>query len=176
MKYLLTGAQGTGKTSVMNALPDIYLPKLCGITRKCIEENKLSINEHSDNRSQKAIFDAYERQLYSLDSYIAERSLIDVYAYTLHQVKIGKCSPTIAETQYSHLEKFVALNPNAIYFLLNAEFPVVSDGTRSTDKEYQQEIQTNILNTLKQLGCKYYLVSGNVEERVNFITSVINNA
>ena len=42
MKVLFTGAQGTGKTSVMEALPDTW-PKIQGVTRKCIKKNNLKI-------------------------------------------------------------------------------------------------------------------------------------
>jgi predicted ATPase len=174
MKYFLTGAQGTGKTSIMDALPENYT-KLRNITRNCINREKLDINMDSNNRSQKAIFDAYERELSSADNYIAERSLFDVYAYTMHQVKLGKCSPTLAETQLSHIEKFVYQNPTAIYFYLPIEFEPKEDGVRSTDKEYQKEIDKILYNALKNFDITVVELHGTVEERVNTIKSIIHN-
>lgn len=173
MKYLLTGAQGTGKTSIMDALPSSYNKIQC-VTRKCITENNLRFNNDSDNHSQKCIFDAYERQLTSLDNYIAERSLIDVYAYTLHQVKNGKCSPTLAETQLSHIQKFIHNNPDAVYFYVPIEFEIQQDGIRSIDKQFQQEIDKQIRSTLIHEGCHFFTVTGTVEERVKFIEYVVN--
>jgi nicotinamide riboside kinase len=174
MNYLLTGAQGTGKTSLMNAL-SVPMLKLQGITRKTISENKLDINRDSNNRSQKAIFDAYEHELSSHSNYIAERSLIDVYAYTLHQVKEGKCSKEIAQDQYQRLRKYIECNPNAIYFYLPVEFELEDDGTRSLDKEFQKEIDNSILCTLLNEHCKYFVITGSVEQRAQRVQEIIEN-
>lgn len=177
MKIIFTGAQGTGKTSVMDALPD-SLHKIRGITRKVITDNNLTINEYSDNCSQKHIFDVYERELYVNDNYIAERGLVDVIAYSISRMKAGRCSPTLIETQLEHLYKFTSKNADAIYVYFPIEFDIADDGTRSLDKEFQKEIDKIIHNTLEDLklryGIKYITVSGSIEERVKQIEKLLN--
>lgn len=173
MKIIFTGAQGTGKTSVMDALPDNF-NKIRGVTRNVIKEKNLTINEYSDNASQKHIFDAYEHQLTSADNYIAERGLIDVYAYTMSRVKAGKCSPTLAETQLSKIEGFNHKNPEAIYIYFPIEFDIVEDGVRSMNKEFQKEIDEIIHKALLETGCNYFSVSGTVEQRVSQILNIID--
>ena len=116
MKIIFTGAQGTGKTSVMDTLPDIF-NKIRGITRNVIKEKNLTINEYSDNASQKHIFDAYEHELTVNDNYIAERGLIDVLAYSISRMKAGRCSPTLIETQFEHLIKFSENNKDVVYLI-----------------------------------------------------------
>ena len=177
MKIIFTGAQGTGKTSVMDALPD-SLHKIKGVTRKVITEKNLTINEYSDNCSQKHIFDAYENQLTVNDNYIAERGLIDVLAYSISRMKVGRCSPTLIETQFEHLRKFSENNKDVVYVYFPIEFEIVSDGTRSIDKEFQKEIDGiihEILQSLKKwYGTNFITVSGSVEERVKQIEKLLS--
>lgn len=173
MKIIFTGAQGTGKTSVMDALPE-SLHKIKGVTREIIKDKKLTVNEYSDNAAQTHIFNAYEHQLTSTDNYIAERGLIDVYAYTMSRVKAGKCSPTLVETQLSKIEKFNAKNPETIYIYFPIEFDIVEDGVRSMNKEFQKEIDEIIHTTLLKTGCNYFSVSGTVDQRVSQILNIID--
>lgn len=177
MKVIFTGAQGTGKTSVMDALPD-SLYKIRGVTRKVITEKNLTINEYSDNCSQKHIFDAYERELTTNSNYIAERGLIDVLAYSLSRLKANRCSPTLIETQFEHLIKFSENNKDVVYVYFPIEFEILSDGTRSIDKEFQKEIDDIIYEILEAMktryGTKFITVSGSVEERIKQIEKLLN--
>ena len=174
VKILFTGAQGTGKTSVMEALPDL-LPKLKGITRTCIKEKNLAINEESNDVSQCAIFDAYERQLTADNSFISERSLVDVVSFTTHQYYQHKCSGKVLTDQLNRLFDFIKQNPNAIHVYFPIEFDPVEDGTRSTDKEYQHSIDKIIYDTLKGCGANFITVHGTVEERVKHVTNLIKS-
>ena len=172
MRCLLTGAQGTGKTTLMSLLPDA-LRKIQGVTRKCITENSLANNKDSNDHSQKLIFDAYEDVLTRNCNYISERSLIDVCAFTEYQKRLGKCSPWLAENHIRRVHKFVCQNPDAMYFYLPVEFDIEDDGVRSTDKEYQKEIDSIIFEILNEMGCNYYTVTGLPHERADFVMSKI---
>ena len=168
MKVLFTGAQGTGKTSVMEVLPDM-LPKIKGVTRKCIADNELEINMNSTDRSQKAIFDAYEQQFNSHNHFISERSLFDVYAFTTYQYYKGKCSQELLDEQRDKIKEFITNNPDSLYIYFPIEFEIQADGQRSTDKVYQEQIDMMIKNYLDTFGVHYITVHGTVEERVNQI-------
>jgi hypothetical protein len=161
----------------MDALPD-SLYKIKGVTRKVITEKNLTINEYSDNCSQKHIFDAYEHELTVNANYIAERGLIDVLAYSLSRLKANRCSPTLIETQYEHLIKFSENNKDVVYVYFPIEFEIVSDGTRSIDKEFQKEIDDIIYEILEAMktryGIKFITVSGSVEERAKQIENLFN--
>lgn len=172
MKFFLTGAHGTGKTSLMNALPDSIF-KLEGITRRTIEENNLNINQQSNSRSQTSIFDAYEHQLSENDNYLAERSLVDVIAYTLYLAARGKLPMNLALDQVDRTIKFIKDNPDSIYFYLPIEFEIEDDGTRSTDKDFQYAIDKQILLLLTSYNVKIYKVTGTIEERARFVKNII---
>lgn len=168
MKVLFTGAQGTGKTSVMEALPDTW-PKIKGVTRKTINENNLAINQNSTDYSQMAIFDAYREVLSVNKDFISERSLFDVLAFTEYQYCIGKVSQKVFLEQQKRVKEFVEKNPNALYIYFPVEFEPQNDGQRSTDPEYQHAIDTLIKLQLDIWGVHYITVHGTVEERVNQI-------
>ena len=173
MKVLFTGAQGTGKTSVMEALPASW-PKIQGVTRKTIAENNLSINKDSTNFTQKAIFDAYKRELFVDKDFISERSLIDVLAFTRYQYITGKTHKKLLDEQYDCVREFVQKNPDALYIYFPIEFAPKSDGQRSTDPVYQAEIDNFIHGYLNDCHLKYIRVSGSVKERCQQIQSVVN--
>jgi hypothetical protein len=112
------------------------------------------------------------------DNYIAERGLIDVLAYSLSRLKANRCSPTLIETQYEHLIKFSENNKDVVYVYFPIEFEIVSDGTRSIDKEFQKEIDDIIYEILEAMktryGTKFITVSGSVEERAKQIENLFN--
>lgn len=168
MEVLFTGAQGTGKTSVMDALPDTW-PKIKGVTRKCIKKNKLVVNQESTDDAQRKIFDAYEQALTSQQHFISERSLIDVLAFTQYQFCLGKVSHDVFTEQLKKVKEFIIRHPNALYVYFPIEFEIIEDGQRSTDKEYQSAIDCMIKTQLDIWGVHYITVHGSVEERVQQI-------
>lgn len=173
MKVLFTGAQGTGKTSVMEALPASW-PKIKGVTRKTIAENNLTINQDSTDRSQTAIFDAYRDALSVDKDFISERSLFDVLAFTQYQFCLGKVSQKVFLDQLAQTKKFVKDNPDALYIYFPIEFAPQEDGQRSTDSEYQQAIDALIRWILGTFPVKYVKITGSVEERCRQIRSIVN--
>jgi hypothetical protein len=112
------------------------------------------------------------------DNYIAERGLIDVLAYSISRMSVGKCSETLIETQFEHLRKFSAKNPDVVYVYFPIEFKIVGDGTRSIDEEFQYEIDLIIHNLLddiyQEFGVKYITVHGSVDERVKQIEKLLS--
>jgi hypothetical protein len=74
--------------------------------------------------------------------------------------------------------KFSENNKDAVYVYFPIEFEIVSDGTRSLDKEFQKEIDDIIHEILEELktryGTKYITVSGSVEERVKQIEKLLS--
>ena len=172
-RILFTGAQGTGKTSVIECLSN-DVQKVHNITRSTAKENNCAINTNGCDRSQKLIFDAYLKALNVNKFFVAERSLIDVYAYTLYQASIGMCSGETVRFQLRVLKEFVNKHKNDIYVYFPIEFEIVADGTRSIDKEYQKAIDEYIQDTLKILKVKYITISGNIEHRVETINKLID--
>jgi len=173
MKYFLTGAQGTGKTTIMNALL-VPFDKIQGLTRQVITQKNLPINENATEYTQKCIFDKYLNRFNNDAVFISERSLIDVVAYTTYLYKNNKVSKTFLIEQEKQLKNFINRFPDAIYFYLPILFDIQEDGVRSTDKKFQKEIDDIILSLLNKYKCSYFKLYGDLDERVSFITLHIN--
>ena len=117
MRIVLTGAQGTGKTSVMNALPDKY--KQFGIKEvirnMSHQDPSIKINQNSNDESQDKFFFEYLYLFSKYPEYISDRGLLDVCAYTLWLVDIGKCQYYTYEKQLYILQEWIKTHPDEIY-------------------------------------------------------------
>lgn len=169
MRIILTGAQGTGKTTVLNLLKDKYPP----ITNVCrtLAKGGVKLNEMGDTKSQALIFDTYTRLL-KQENYVSDRGLTDVFGYSAWLCKNGKITREELLREEQLLRGFVENYP-AIYFYFPIEFPVINDGVRSIDEEFRKEIDNNIRGNLLSYVEHFFTVSGSVEERTKCIRDVL---
>ena len=89
MKYVITGAQGTGKSTIVKAL-SIRHNVSESISRKLSKTQK--INKEADTESQSIMFNTFKSELIKDNYDIYDRGLVDVMAYTIYQYKLGKVS------------------------------------------------------------------------------------
>ena len=75
------GAQGTGKTTILNHYKDQGYNVITEIVRNLAKEG-VNINEMGDVEGQKTIFGSYQKLLKSKKGYISDRGLVDVLSYT----------------------------------------------------------------------------------------------
>ena len=80
-RVILTGAQGTGKTTIMNELAKDGLRTISQVDRRVAAENSWELSENTTTECQKAIFDAIKKELSSKKDYVSDRSLSCVAAY-----------------------------------------------------------------------------------------------
>ena len=91
---------------------------------------------------------------------MADKSLLDYLVYG---------DIVIKEEAFRKIIREVATR-NAKYdrvFYLPIEFPMELDGVRSEDVEFQKDVDQRYKEYLSQLGIKYIILSGSVEERVS---------
>lgn len=174
MRIILTGAQGTGKTTVLNRLTE-YLPEckvITGVVRDLASQG-IKINQSGDEEGQRTIFNLYADILTGDDSYISDRGLTDVAAYTLYlqiRDKVGHRELC----RESEILKILS-NIDILWVYFPIEFPVIADGVRSTDEEYRKEIDGNIQSFLKMYNINHITVHGSVDERVMQIMDAVKN-
>lgn len=168
MKYIITGAQGTGKSSLIKELSLDY-KVIDSISRRLSKTQK--INQDADTTSQALMFDTFKSELLNDNYDIYDRGLVDVMAYTMYQFRLGKVSKEEFLRQWN---EFYLYSKDCVYFYLPIEFDVVDDGTRSIDENYRKEIDTNIKFLLDFFNIKYYTITGCVGDRVRKIEEIIN--
>jgi predicted ATPase len=174
-RIVFTGAQGTGKTTVLKKFESKGFNVITEIVRQ-LAQNGVKINKDGDEKGQTKIFKSYKEKLgeLSIEGYISDRSLVDVTAYTMHLVDQGKISKDYLEKQIKQLVRFKNENPDIIYCYYPIEFDVVDDGVRDLDEEYRKTIDENIQKLFKMVGIQPVVIKGTVEERVSKVARVYN--
>lgn len=170
-KYIITGAPGTGKTSIINEL------KLRGFN--CIDENSREIIAEQIITGGEILpwknQIAFENKVANIrkQQYLSspkncicffDRSALDCLAY----LKLNNLDAT--SEIIKHIEE-CSFNKTAFYTPIWQEI-YVKDNERKENIKKAQEIQNNIINVYKSKG--YELISVpklSISERVNFIIS-----
>lgn len=178
IKMILTGAQGTGKTSVMNKLPqrlkDIGIREV--IRNMTKEDSNIQINEHGNEWSQNRFFFEYLYLFAKYPEYISDRGLIDVCGYTKWLAEIGKVSHETYEKQLLVLKDWTLRHQDVVYVYFPICFPVVDDGYRDINEENRKAVDRCIREVIEELpdtGTVVMISDGSVEDRVNEIEMLI---
>lgn len=153
MQVVLVGAQSTGKTSVMNALPAEY--KNCGI-REVIrnmvaQDPSVHVNQESNDWTQNRFFFEYIYLFAKYPDYISDRGLVDVCAYTLWLTNIGKVDHVTYEKQMYVLQDWLKTHPDVIHVYFPIYFPVVDDGFRDANEENRKAVDECIRDVIDEL-------------------------
>lgn len=169
MKIILTGASGTGKTTILNLFKQAGWNTITEVARKLQKEQGIALNEQGTAETQELIWKTYKKLFKNTEEHwVSDRGLTDVISYT----KIGcETHPELKEVykkQSADLKKFRGTD-DAIYIFFPIEFPIEADGVRSTDEGYHKKISDQIESELNKAGITYCTVHGTVEERMKQI-------
>ena len=174
------GAQGTGKTTILNHYSNLGYNVITEVVRKLAKEG-ININEMGDEVGQTTIFNSYKKLLNSKKGYISDRGLVDSASYTFthaiaEAISTGKENgpmKKLSDKQYKSLVKFYHSNPDIEVCYFPIEFPVVDDGVRSTNEEFREQVDFLIKNILDTAQIKYHTITGTVEERIKQIDEIL---
>lgn len=175
-RIILTGAQGTGKTTILNHYKNQQYNIITEVVRNLAKKG-VPINENGTYEGQNIIFQEYKRLLSSKEDYMSDRGLTDVFGYSLYLQYINPwdCSVNkLVEHQKVELVDFLSKNPDVIFCYFPIEFPVENDGVRSVDEEYRKLIDRNIKFILDELSIPYYTISGELDKRLAQMNSIIH--
>ena len=146
MQIVIVGAQCVGKTTLVNDLAERYPTDIIKeLVRDAVKLNPdLKVNENGTDESQKFLFDMYVDVLSDRFSYISDRSMFDVTAYTKVMYEYGNVSEETLELLYNRLVDFLNEHPNIQHYHIPPMFPIVGDGFRSVSKEFQTHTEKAI--------------------------------
>ncbi len=191
MKHIcLTGAQGTGKTSVREKIREVIDMRLTGsVVRSIITENsefQNHINKNTTRENQTIIFNKYielHKELSGIQ-YISDRCAIDALAYTLYLLEHEEHISNgfhLYYKQYEELKELIKSHDLVDVYYLPVEFEEVEDdGVRDADKQYQIDIDNNFKFIIKSLindvpdYINIYEITGSIEEMAQKIINIHN--
>ena len=178
MRIAFTGAQSTGKTTLINALHRLdefsSFTLFDNIVRKATQGIVTPDLTQGGDPVQDAILQALLTNLQTPD-FLADRCLIDCYVYGMYQYLKGHLSEGSRHRLTEALPKVVAYD---YIFFLEPEFGVVPDGVRNSDPIFQEVIGYLFTGVIEDLKKKYqltniYKITGSVEERVSQIRNIM---
>ena len=181
-KIALTGAHGTGKTTLTNAVVARFAP-----TRETTPSREVPriLVEHADDSEffrrgnnspvrqllimlHQIIEDDERRR--AADLVVCDRTLVDHIAYTFVQFRDafdGAERAIIIEAARRWITTY------DIVFYVPIEFAVEDDGVREGDITFQAEIDKEIVSLYKEIGLETVRVTGSVEARTRAVLDAV---
>lgn len=188
IKIGMTGAHGTGKTSMAEAMQRVAFRSFALVpsTARQIKAYGYPINREATELSQILVpllrmIDEAEattnkhNQLYK-QGIISDRTLVDSLAYTMYQNLHVWESGDLIENVTLRLTQMYMNTYNVLLY-----FPIywknVADGVRDPDEEYRRQIDLNIKTILEVLGIEYWTVPNvSPEERSAWLVDKFDGA
>lgn len=184
MRIAFTGVQCTGKTTLINALKADSLFEGFTVIKESIRSLKdkgYHINEDGNDDTQIAVMNAHIMNLIPNETLI-DRCAIDGLCYGQYSFNHNKIS--IDTLNFCRVVWELTRDYYDFIFYLRPEFDMVEDGTRSTNKEFRDEV-LNIFD--KYIAESYnrnvdyygknnnniYMISGTVEQRVQQVKQAL---
>ena len=173
-----TGAQSTGKTTLLNELKKwkefedyVFIDE---ITRN-VSKLGMNINEKGDDATQTAIMNAHIENLKKGDNLILDRCSLDGVVYTHYLYLHGRVSrDTFDYARQVFIE--TCLKYDKIFYL-KPEFDIVDDGVRSSSVQFRDEIADIFERYIAEFNLRKWNVvelSGSVEDRLKAIKKAMN--
>lgn len=180
MKIGIIGAQGVGKTTLAEALSkELEYPLIREVVRDVMKDmgitspRELKGDVEKSTEFQRACLYRQIEEEGKHKNFISDRTTIDNAAYWMkwHAHK----NPSHVNTEYYKTAWENAKKYDLLVYV-PPEIPLVDDGVRSTDKDYQEEMAWLIGVLLYVWGERRIAVTGSLEERVaQVVREVIAN-
>lgn len=177
MKIAISGAQCTGKTTLVEALKadksfEDYL-FLDNIIKKLVDERGIKINEQFDITSQKLIMHTHVNNLLKNKKFITDRCVLDAYVYAFH----GYMKKEFRAHEILYFAEILnkSLKLYDYIFYLPMEFDLVdAKEYRSPDKDFRTNI-AYIFDLIieRKKPDNLYRIEGTVQERINTIKTIL---
>jgi hypothetical protein len=175
MKIAFVGSFSTGKTTMANLCAREWdLPLLPEAARE-VAELGFPLDQGATAETETLIFLKTLKAELSHERFVADRSMLDVLAYAdwvmEHAAEARKEDHLWAEAR-----EIAVLNLRARYdhvFYLPIEFPIVLDGLRPDDREFQAEIDRRMVHLLHAHDVVHHTLSGSVEDRLEQAEKIV---
>ena len=182
MRVGFTGAQGTGKTTLLRAIESAGLNfSVVPSTARAALRSGYKVNRDADPLSQLVTtvsrVSTEDRIDHDAVRCVSDRTPLDSMAYTCYQVHnvwdVDKSMDYYMEVTRDLVVRHMYKYDHIFYF------PVFwtpkEDGVRDGDVNYQQDIDKIIVGLLESYGLEYHTVpKGSTQERLSWLTKTLN--
>ncbi len=179
MKVYVTGAHACGKSTLTRYISEKYrLPMLPEAARMILSEQELQIdslrcNLEISNKFSQQVFDRQLLQEKQFDSFVSDRTALDVLAYSAEHDQILPllmARPDISE----YINKLI-LPDSFIFFIRPSKTTMKQDGVReSLTWEGMLAIDSHIKFILNMYKLRFFQINtDNMQERIGLIDSIL---
>lgn len=167
MRIGISGAQGVGKTTLIDAVTISGYTKVKEVIRKM----DVPINKDGTFESQLQIMTAHGINVQE-KNIITDRSIIDSFAYGWWSYNNG----IFTKQQFDLMEAyFKAILPwYDFHFYIPPEFPMEEDGIRDTDVVYRNEVDFLMNMIFSKYKISPHRLNGSVENRAGEFLEIVN--
>jgi len=184
MIFSFTGAQSTGKTTLLNHLhkcndgyPFEFIPE---VTRLVMHDYEMPINEDGDDLTQLLIMTEHVRNVFNHRAdriirgshMIFDRCALDGIVYSvwlLENRKISRACYDACELIYKSLQD----KYDVIFYTSPDDVKLVDDGERSVDVKFRNDILELFDLYMHRYNGKLVVLNGTVEERLETIKATL---
>ncbi len=167
MKIAFVGSFSTGKTTLANLFAREWdYPLLPEVAREVVALG-FPLDQSATAETETLIFLKQWRAEASHERFVADRSLYDVLAYA-DWVMENQTGQRKENHLWYESREIATLDLRSRYdhvFYLPVEFPIVLDGLRPDNPEFQGDIDRRIVELLKGADVAFTTLTGPVEER-----------
>jgi len=142
MRVSFTGAQSTGKTTLLNKCKEIYKDYkfVDEVTRYVRRTYDVKINEIGGTETQLYILAEHIKNHLKLDeNLMLDRCILDGYVYTKYQVNQGKVSEQVLHA-FNGVFGLLFDKLDYIFYTDPSDVKLVDDGERSVDYKFRDDI------------------------------------
>lgn len=173
-RIAIVGSFSTGKTTLAEELARyLDLPLLPETAREVVDLG-FKLDKDATPETEALIFlKQYNNEL-STSDFVGDRSLVDVMAYAGWVLdNQPRCKETALWDECVKLAERRLRGNYTHVFYLPIEFPIVLDGLRPDDPDFQAEIDRRVIRILRSHDIDYLTLTGSVQERMEQIEKVL---
>ena len=174
MKIAITGAQSTGKSTLLDALKKEYkdVQFIEEITRD-LKAQGYKINEDGNDNTQVQIMNLHKKYSDLEGDVIYDRCALDGIVYTHYLYNQGNISEDVFQKSLGIFHEIINSYDKICY--LKPEFDIVDDGERSVNIKFRDDIVDIFDYYIRTYNIEVINLTGSVNERVSQFKRVFND-
>ncbi|MGH9149294.1 MAG: AAA family ATPase [Acidimicrobiales bacterium] len=178
MKVSFVGSFSTGKTTMANLFAREWEVPLLPEAARQVAELGFRLDKDANAETETLIFLKTLRAELTHPRFVADRSLVDMLAYA-DWVMDHKTERRKEDHLWFEAREIAVLDLRARYdhvFYLPIEFPIVLDGLRPDDTDFQAEIDRRMRVLLETHDVEHHSLTGSIDERAEQVRKLVGRS